>query len=48
MFHIRQMPPRSRLYVNGTVLTMDKNNTTAEAMAVERGRIAAVGTNEGN
>ncbi|HEX9615341.1 MAG TPA: amidohydrolase, partial [Bacteroidota bacterium] len=40
----RTLPrPADTLYVNGTVYTMDEENTIAEAMAVLGGRIAGVG-----
>lgn len=35
-----------RIFINGTILTMDAANSTAEAMAVRNGRIEAVGTNQ--
>ena len=34
-----------RILKNGTILTMDSDNSTAEAIAVRNGRIEAVGTN---
>ncbi|GAB2528056.1 amidohydrolase [Microbulbifer agarilyticus] len=33
-----------RIFVNGTVITLDANNTLAEAIAVKEGRILAVGS----
>lgn len=39
-----EMP--DQLYVNGTVLTMDMNNSIAQAVAVKDGKILAVGTAE--
>jgi hypothetical protein len=38
--------PASQLFINAKVLTMDANNTLAQAVAVEAGHIVAVGTTE--
>lgn len=35
-----------KIFTNGTVLTIDKNMSEAQAVAVKDGKIAAVGTNE--
>lgn len=35
-----------KLYFNGHVITVDKNESIAEAVLVENGLIKAVGTNE--
>ncbi|MFC1474963.1 amidohydrolase, partial [bacterium] len=43
---IKNMPPKSRVFINGNILTMDENNTVAEAVALRRDKIVAVGTNE--
>jgi predicted amidohydrolase YtcJ len=37
-------PPKSAVYLNGTILTMDSKNSIVEAMAVARDRIEAVGS----
>lgn len=39
-------PPESQAFVNATVITMDANDRTAEAIFVAGDRIAAVGTRE--
>ena len=36
----------TRIFNNGTILTMDAGNSTAEAVAVRNGRVEAVGTNQ--
>ena len=36
--------PAERVYVNGTVVTLDARASTAEAVAVSRGEIVAVGS----
>ena len=36
----------TRIYVNGTILTLDADNSTVEAVAVRNGRIEAVGPGE--
>jgi len=33
----------TRIFINGTILTLDADNRTAEAVAVRKGRIEAVG-----
>lgn len=33
----------TRIFINGTILTLDADNRTAEAVAVRNGRIDAVG-----
>ena len=40
------IPRASTIYVNGTILTVDKNNSRAQAVAVSGKHILAVGTNE--
>lgn len=45
-FLYMKQPPRDRIFINGNVLTMNDNNTIEEAVAVRRGKIFAVGTNE--
>ena len=37
-------PPSSQVFVNGTILTMDSENRTVEAIAIEGDRIVAVGS----
>ncbi len=37
---------KTRIFINGTILTMDATNSTVEAIAVRNGRIDAVGTNQ--
>ncbi len=39
-------PPFSQIFINATVLTIDANNSVAEAVAVQGDRIVAVGSNE--
>ncbi|MDJ0904476.1 MAG: amidohydrolase [Woeseiaceae bacterium] len=39
-------PPADRVFLNGAVYTVDADSTWAEAVAVARGRIAFVGSNE--
>ncbi|MBI4518811.1 MAG: amidohydrolase [Deltaproteobacteria bacterium] len=41
-----RQPPESRIFLNGTVLTMDAHDSIAQAVALARDRIVAVGTNE--
>ena len=36
----------TRIFIDGTILTLDADNSTAEAVAVRNGRIEAVGTNK--
>ncbi len=43
--HYRNLPPESRVYINGHVLTMDSENRIVEAIAVERDKIIAAGGN---
>lgn len=37
-------PPTSQAFINGTVLTMDAQNTVAEAIVIENDKIVAVGS----
>lgn len=37
-------PPKSQVFINGQVLTMDDNNSIAEAIAIQDDRILAVGS----
>lgn len=37
--------PEHRIFINGTVLTMDENNSVAQAISVRDGVIEAVGSN---
>ena len=49
LFSIATRPPEGashQVYVDGVVITMDANNTVAEAMSVRDGRIEAVGSSE--
>jgi len=46
VIHYKNLPPESKVYINGYVLTMDSENTIAEAIAVERDKIIAAGSNE--
>lgn len=39
-------PPSSQVFINGQILTMDENNTIAEAVLIKGERIFAVGTNQ--
>jgi hypothetical protein len=39
-------PPADRVFVNGTVYTMDADRSRAEAVAIRAGRIVRVGTND--
>lgn len=39
-------PPAKQVFINATVLTMNKNNSIVEAIAVELDMIVAVGSNE--
>ncbi|MFC1573774.1 amidohydrolase [Candidatus Latescibacterota bacterium] len=39
-------PTADRVFINGTIVTIDKNESTAEAVAVKFGRILAVGSND--
>ena len=43
---INPKPPASQALLNAKVLTMDSNNSMAEALLIENDRIAAVGSNE--
>src|SRR5690606_25878805 len=38
--------PADVVYINGNILTVNANNERAEAMAILKGRILAVGTNQ--
>ncbi|GAA5315106.1 MAG: amidohydrolase [Candidatus Pelagadaptatus aseana] len=38
--------PASQIFINATVLTMDSDNTTAEAVALEGNKIVAIGSNQ--
>jgi predicted amidohydrolase YtcJ len=42
----KEQSGETRIFNNGTILTMDAGNSTAEAVAVRNGRIEAVGTNQ--
>jgi predicted amidohydrolase YtcJ len=42
----KEMSSDLRIFSNGSILTMDADNSTAEAVAIRRGRIEAVGTNQ--
>jgi len=42
----KEQSAETRIFNNGTILTMDADNSTAEAVAVRNGRIEAVGTNQ--
>jgi len=46
VFRYQNRPPESRVFMNGSVLTMDPHNSIFEAVAVGRDKIEAVGTNE--
>ncbi len=35
-----------KIYFNGNVITVDQNETVAEAILIEDGKIKAVGTND--
>ncbi|MFB1033909.1 MAG: hypothetical protein QMC38_01040, partial [Sinobacterium sp.] len=37
-------PPASQAFINGTVLTMDTQNSIAEAVVIENDKIVAVGS----
>src|SRR4051812_44855089 len=39
-------PAADMVLTNGTILTVDANDTTAQALAIAGGRIVAVGTND--
>jgi predicted amidohydrolase YtcJ len=41
-----QTPAADRVLINGTVLTVDANDSVAQAIAIKDGKIAAVGTND--
>jgi predicted amidohydrolase YtcJ len=41
----KEQSGETRIFNNGTILTMDADNCTAEAVVVRNGRIEAVGTN---
>lgn len=38
--------PDSQVFINANVLTMDENNTTHQAIALNKGKIVAVGSNQ--
>ena len=42
----KEQPGQTRIFNNGTILTMDAEDSTAEAVTVRNGRIEAVGTNQ--
>ena len=44
--HSRELPKPDTIYVNGTVITMDSADNTAQAVAVSGDKIIAVGTND--
>lgn len=39
-------PPGKRAFINGQVLTMDAQNTIAEAVVIDDGKIVAIGSKE--
>src|SRR5262245_20663716 len=41
---VQQRPPADRVLLNGQVLTVDANDSVAEAVAISGGRIVAVGS----
>ena len=41
----KEQSGETRIFINGTILTMDTANSAVEAIAVRNGRIEAVGTN---
>jgi predicted amidohydrolase YtcJ len=43
--YIKPAPPYKQAYLNGKILTMNKTNTIAQAVLIERNKIIAVGTN---
>lgn len=42
----KETPPSKQVFINGTVLTMNKNNSIVQAIAVEHDTIVAVGSND--
>jgi len=46
VFRYYKRPPESLVFMNGTVLTMDFDNSIGDAVALSRDRIAAVGSND--
>ena len=42
----KDKPPSKQVFINANVLTMDSNNSIAQAIAVENDTIVAVGTNQ--
>lgn len=42
----KQQPPIKQVFINANVLTMNEQNSVVQAVAVERDRIVAVGTNK--
>lgn len=45
-YQFNPSPPNQQVFLNATILTMDKENSVAEAILVERGIITAVGSEE--
>ena len=45
-YQLNPSPPDQQVFLNSTVLTMDQENSTAEAVLVEQGIIIAVGSEE--
>ena len=46
--HVQQRTPADRVLINGQVLTVDTNDSVAQAVAISGGRIVAVGSNCGH
>ncbi len=42
----KEQSGETRIFNNGTILTMDADNSTAEAVAIRNGRIESVGSNQ--
>ncbi|MGI9275231.1 MAG: amidohydrolase [Endozoicomonas sp.] len=45
-YYLNPQPPAQQLFVNGSILTMDDNNSIVEAVLVEDDRIVATGTRQ--
>ena len=45
-YYLNPQPPAQQLFVNGSILTMDDNNSIVEAILVEDDRIVATGTRQ--